>query len=139
MSREKKYRIWLGGYWRHWGFMRDTSGRMMFVGLPATNQESLSMEEMMERSQEYTGLKDKNGKEIWEGDILSNQIKPMKFNKGEADRMVVEWHDDLARFGLAFYSIYGGEGYTGTTQHIHEWTKEAIVIGNIYENPDLLK
>ena len=53
--------------------------------------------------------------------------------------MVVEWHSKFARFGLAFYSIYGGEGYTGREQHISDYVHGgAKIIGNIYENENLL-
>lgn len=85
---------------------------------------------------QYTGLKDKNGKEIYEGDILENPNYP----KDEWERCEVKWHGEFARFGLDFYSPYGGEGYTGREQHIDRFVSEVgcYVIGNIYENPELL-
>lgn len=85
-----------------------------------------------------TGLKDRNGKIIYDGDILCYGSEE-EFKEGISDRMLVYHDDDYARFGLKFYSIYGGEGYTGLTQHIHQYVIGCVCIGNIYENPELLK
>lgn len=88
---------------------------------------------------QYTGLMDKNGKEIFEGDILAWDNDQIDFPSGDGERMKVEWHGELSRFGLSFYSNHGGEGYTGTVQNIHEYVKRgAYIIGNIHENPELI-
>jgi len=43
-------------------------------------------------------------------------------------------HHEFARFGLNFYSIQGGEGYTGDAQDIHEYVKNgAHVIGHKFQ------
>jgi hypothetical protein len=70
---------------------------------------------------EYTGLKDKNHFEIYEGDILSHNkfgILKVVFQLGKFDCV-----DDL---NCSVKSL--GE--------IYEWTE---ILGNIYENPELLK
>lgn len=85
-----------------------------------------------ETIRQYTGLKDKNGKEIYEGDILREpQNTSYKF-RGTGE--------------VVYESDYGGFAVVGSyhkNQHYELLTCDVAhdceVIGNIYENPDLLK
>lgn len=70
---------------------------------------------------QFTGLVDKNGKEIYEGDILS------WLALGDTERTPVIW-DDKDNGGFA-----AGDTYLRGLE-----VKEAEVIGNIYENKELL-
>lgn len=79
-----------------------------------------------------TGLFDKNGKEIFEGDIITNGI----------DIVDVRNHETLG-----FYTMVNGrEVFFGHGTSIEEFeediegfTEIAEIIGNIYENPELLE
>lgn len=71
---------------------------------------------------QYTGLKDKNGKEGYFCDIASNQRYSTYW--------VIEWDDIEARYYLKSLA-----GYDPLPLRL---IKEMVIIGNIYENPELL-
>lgn len=74
---------------------------------------------------QFTGLKDKNGKEIYDGDIVLRNNKVETANPQWSDRKyIVIWNEEKAQFCLR------GEETWGMI-----WKLE--VIGNIYENPEL--
>ena len=70
---------------------------------------------------QYTGVKDKNNKEIYEGDIIICKYGPQI-------AMEVKWVDE----GFRTLGKYDRDNYVGFVKN------SAEVIGNIYENPELL-
>ena len=71
-----------------------------------------------------TGLRDKNGKEIFEGDVLTSQNYPAKG--------VVEFRTDSGMW-VNCLKEYGYFEYLGNVASSRK------IIGNIYENPELLE
>lgn len=76
--------------------------------------------------EQSTLLKDKNGKEIYEGDIV------LDYYDGD-DAFVVEWDKDTASFRLT-----GTDGIASVSFDNFYSDKDLEVIGNIHENPELL-
>jgi len=76
--------------------------------------------------EQFTGLHDKNGKEIYEGDIIQWNIRD--YLGGGISEII--WEKDLAQFGFKAPNQFG-------IWHI-ETADEFEVIGNIHENGDLL-
>lgn len=118
MKREIKFRAWD----KEKNIMLDVLA--VEVGMPKghntihPNGSDYMNEEECELMQ-YTGLKDKNGKEIYEGDIVS---KTMSVGGGNKERFgeMVEW--DYSKLG----------------RRAEDYKKNWEVIGNIWENGDLL-
>jgi uncharacterized phage protein (TIGR01671 family) len=73
--------------------------------------------------QQYTGLKDKNGKEIYEGDYIKNS---------DGLIMSVKWNQSRCCFAA---SVSTADGWMNLLEDL---IKDFEVIGNIFENSDLL-
>ena len=74
---------------------------------------------------QYTGLKDKNGKEIYEGDILKNKRE---------ENFKLYWNEEMCAFYLQNISWLSED----TPVEFHRMENFEI-IGNIFENKELLK
>ena len=121
--REIKFRAWdkKRGHF-HWGISNVclTLGGNFMWQFGYNAPDFLSKEESEQFIlQQYTGLKDKNGKEIYEGDIINRP-----YQDGSYDRKVVKSCDG------------------GWNPFIDDMTTDKSfryeIIGNIYENPSLI-
>ena len=81
---------------------------------------------------QFTGLHDKDGKEIYEGDVVENA-------EGDVDRILwgsrglVLWVVDMSRFGIH----YERDGVKAAL--LDSDTELFAVIGNVYDEPELLE
>ena len=113
--REIKFRAWADGIMMQVATLRlNEDGSIDWGLLPKTLMQ-------------FTGLKDKNGKEIYEGDIIEYQQDNDHENDYPMRQAAVE-------YGHGAFHINGH--YFMAIQAL---ANDCAVIGNIYENPELLK
>lgn len=81
---------------------------------------------------QYTGLQDKNGKEIYENDVVRYERTFPNSGKPFARKYqhTVKWDYDLEIDGGS--SMVRGVGFRDIGEHVE-------IIGNVYQNPELIK
>ena len=116
-----KFRIWDEKY-NTW----NTSGLMVYAN-------NIICQGMI--FQQFTGMLDKNGKEIYEGDIVKTYVYDGWFDIGDAKtcNYEIKWsHYDCGWRG--FTSLMDNNSFAGVTFIL----TETEIIGNIFENKELL-
>ena len=135
-----KYRVWI----TPWG--SDTTPYMHYIedlhlGAEIGNWERGGYKDAV--FQQYTGLQDRNGKEIYEGDIVKyarTKVESTEFAKGCFKNHLIELGEEIGEilfikpsFCLSFDHIrYDDIMPMCLAEHRYE------VIGNVFENPELL-
>ena len=115
-----------------------------------TSTESLQYDQALEYEEiapetvgQYTGLTDKNGKKIFEGDLLDGFSYPYLYEEYHNYFAEVVWFDNTPAFGLYThkYPTSTVRGCSdGNCDYIEDFdSSDWEVIGNIYDNPELLK
>ena len=84
---------------------------------------------------QFTGLLDKNGKEIYEGDIIDYEDEG---GIDENGRQTIGWDNEGAAFGRKYLLENALEDEFSSICFSEVVTKSEV-IGNIYENAELLK
>ena len=117
MNRELKFRAW-----------HRITKEMLYPDHDRQSQVFAWLEEKQPIDlMQFTGLTDKNGKEIYEDDIMES-IKFCRFR--------IIWNQEKTRFVAVTNNIFNGKN----RYKCMGWAiKNCVVVGNIFENPELLK
>ena len=123
MNREIKFRIW------------SLEAKEMFEDFPLVREDKYLNDVLADENyifMQFTGLLDKNGKEIYEGDILemlslSERVKNLTFICA------------IDEFGVNFQANHPDRNNNRFGGNNLWWNSDDWIIkGNIYENPELL-
>jgi len=116
---------WVYGYLTrskisNWTEVGEEDGYLYFI----QHSDLISTQIELNTLGQYTGLLDKNGKEIWEGDIIAFGIKR---------NFKVIWAGKYGAWGIIPLGKFENEALLGKSE------KACEIIGNIYETPELIK
>ena len=134
--REIKFRQWMGDNFAYWGFVKGATfaspaSSNAFGGLNAANTQQM----------QFTGLQDKSGADIYEGDIFllhrGDGYHAYDVDDPNISLRVVGFSDDDACFGLFWVNME--KQTSGLTFCKANAASCFEVIGNIHENPELLE
>lgn len=106
-----------------------------FENLPAemTDTSGISGIEVDYKSvEQYTGLTDKNGKKIFEGDIIVYYTNTNRATNKEFHEVVFETRGESGYFGIKISNIETWQFCLEVPAKLME------IIGNIYDNPELI-
>ena len=128
MNRDIKFRAWdeVSEKMLNWNEFLDTNMKNTFIAPESTGLILM----------QYTGLHDKNEKEIYEGDIVLYEDWEMAYEGGGNDSFInkgiVEYCEDNCCYNVTERQT------VDITDVLYKDNEDLEVIGNIYDNPELL-
>lgn len=121
MMREILFRGKFGNEWKY-GFL-SIEPKGLVIKEPYKNESSNVWHIDADTVGQYTGMHDKNGTKIFEGDVID-----FLYRSDDDDFGIVQYDVDETEFGFVYNLIYEGLGR-------HYQSKDIEVIGNIFDNP----
>ena len=126
---------WLYGHLFNYGLTAPTNVPCISVCVPTSWEEACNLDAVHpDTIGQYTGLKDKKGTKIFEGDILE-YIGKRKDNVNKVYRRKVVFHEGMFALLSKELQAYSALNYHGMKDGRSAWR----VIGNIHDNPELIE
>lgn len=119
----------LSSKWRYGDLVQEKWGQGKAIMIKKDKRAWSALEATIGQ---YTGLKDKNGKEIYEDDIIYCE----KYIGGNWIEDCIE--KGYVNFNNGEFGLYRKQGYYQSLYKFKEYDYEFEVIGNIHDNPELL-
>ena len=123
---------WVIGYYHQAKYFKSDDDLIDFITIPHPDIKNADNDIFIvipETVGQCTGLKDKNGKLIFEWDILM-----FTNDDGEKTPYKVKWSTSLAQ-----YIISMGDRIFDTMDYWDKWIEYYEIIGNTHDNPELLE
>jgi uncharacterized phage protein (TIGR01671 family) len=128
-----EFRAWNGEYMEYGGFYIHASGIVHSVGgLSNVNEYSPIML--------YTGLQDKHGAKIFQGDLINPNLREIRFGMYESSE-----ESEIITQGNGFYTLCHNKKWLEENNYLelpfsfsYRQAQNCEVIGNIYTNPEVM-
>src|SRR5699024_804365 len=133
--REVKFRAWEKTSESMVYDVQNVSGKRI-IGESACESFQEVLDSWEYETMQYTGLKDKNGREVYDGDIVN------AWSRGYKGRFEVKWRQEGSPCWILYPAWKNNEFWKihGTLHEDGQFYDKGIeVIGNFYENPELLE
>lgn len=125
---------WVEGYYYKAKYYRTDKELCDYITVPHPDEKNRGSEHFMvfpETVGQYTGLADKNGKKIFEGDI----VKHYNNSDDGFDVGALYWDETFSQWKRTSIGNFHHSSFT----YVMSRSCEYEVIGNIHDNPELLK